>query len=197
MTALRVIPLGSERSTARLDAFLYVGEKADRAIWLDRDGERFAVRSHVRARDDGVRIRTRVRSVESGTGWRAVDRQVFELRADRFVELPTRASAGSFDVPLVLPAVLTVGEAHRPHPSDPRTVTLMYVGAARLALPAANVCRDAIALRLAGLDGVAWDQWLVEGVGEVALGPADEAAQRWLVGWRSGDGDDALFVDGR
>ncbi len=190
MTPLVVTPLAPCGTSARLDAFVYEGEEPDRAIWLDRDGERFAVRSKV-GHKDGVRVRTRVRSVRDGTGWRPVDRQIFELHEDRFVELPSGDKPG-FDVPLVLPAELRVGEPHRPHPTDLRTVTLRYVGPVRLTLGGLTDERVGIALRLEGPDQDPWEQWLVEGVGEVALGPAEHEPHRWLVGWR-GSGSKALF----
>ncbi len=193
MTPLCVSAVAPSGTSARLDSFVYADEKPDRAIWFDTNGDRFAVRSHVVLKD-GVRVRTRVRSVRSGTAWRPVDRQVFELHPERFVELPTGTG---LEAPLVLPAELQVGESHRPHPTDPRTVTLRHVGAVRLVLGDLVEERIGIALRLSGLDSDPWEQWLVEGIGEVALGPADQSPRRWLVGWRSGDGREALFTDQR
>jgi hypothetical protein len=189
VTPLRVIPVGGSDTSARLDAFFYAGEQPDRSLWFGKGGEYFKVRSKV-ARRSGVRVRTRIRSVWTGKGWRKLDQQLFELHEDRFVELPL--AEHGFDGPLVLPAELRVGEPHRPHPTDPRTVTLRYVGPIRLVLGSQVEERIGMALQLAGPGGAPWEQWLVEGVGEVALGPADQAPHRWLVGWR-GDGMEALF----
>ena len=185
LTALEVTPRGRSAESARLDDYLYAGARPDRGIWTDADGQLYAVRSHVRRGPDGVLRRTRGRSVRDGDGWAPLDRQRFELHPERLVE---HTAAG----PLVLPAALKLGVPVQPAPPDPRTVKLAFVGAAELALGPALEERDALLLRLSDPDGTDWEQWFVRGVGEVALGRAGQAPNRWLIGWMSDR--DALFA---
>jgi hypothetical protein len=191
---LRVTPLSPSGPTARLDEFVWGGERADLGVWEDRDGARILVRSRVRRDADGVRRRVRVRSHLGSETHRELDRVTFELHPDRFVELAPVRDGGTRR--LELPARLDRDRAVLPDPSEPTTVTLRYVGTVRLEL--AGVCteREALLLRL-GDDRGGWDQWMVRGVGEVALGPADAAPHRWLSAWRAGDQSDLLFASPR
>ena len=183
---LHCVPLQPSEPSARLDAFLSSGARADLALWMDRQGETTLVRSRVRT-EGGERTRTRVRSTVHDEAPRELDRVEFLLGVDVFVE---RTPDG---LELTLPAVLHRNVPVRPRKDDPRTVTLRYAGLARLTLGAWIVERRAILLRLGEGEG-AWDQWMVEGVGEVALGPADRPPDRWLVAWRAGDHGDTLFA---
>lgn len=180
MNVLACEPLASSGERARIDAFLWPGERADAAVWEDRSGQRILVRSRVRA-VDGQRRRLRVRT-ESASG-RELDRTWFVLGEDHFVE---RQADGD----LALPAELLRGTPVRPRPESALTVHLEYVGPARLSLGTQTEERRALLLRLGG-----WEQWMVEGVGEVSLGPVGEPPHRWLVGWRGGD--DRLFAAAR
>lgn len=176
MTVLRCEPLGPSEEQARLEAFLWPGERADAAVWEDRSGQRILVRSRVRE-VEGQRQRLRVRT-ESESG-RELDRTWFVLDDDRFVE---RQADGDLE----LPAELRRGEPVRPRSKSQLAVHLEFVGPTRLSLGARTERRRALLLRLGG-----WEQWMVEGVGEVSLGPIGEPPHRWLVGWRGGE--DRLF----
>jgi len=191
---LRCTPLGPSGPRARLDAFVWRGARADLGIWTDRAGERFMVRSRVRRESDGVLRRLRVRSIVEPDAPRELDRTTFELHDDRFIELvPPLADAPARQ--LVLPAVLERDTPVHPEAVAGATVTLRYVGPTALELDGMRAERMALLLRLDGATPM--DQWMVEGVGEVALGPADGPARRWLAAWRAGDSSDLLFATPR
>ncbi|MCO4769222.1 MAG: hypothetical protein KDA24_04275 [Deltaproteobacteria bacterium] len=188
---LRITPLGPSRDEARLDDFLWRGERADFAVWLDRGGDKLVVRSRTRRGPDGVLSRLRVRSIVEDDAPRELDRTTFELHPNRFVE---RVSA-SVDAParsIELPATLARGAAITPEGEASQTITLLYVGPVKLEVAGVEAERTAALLRLGGASG--WDQWMVEGVGEVSLGPAGQLPHRWLVAWRAGDHSDLLFA---
>lgn len=184
MSWLRVETVGSSAPRARLADFVHRAPGPDRAIWRTDGGELVAVQSQVKD-VGGVAVRTRVRLVRREGRWHTVDRIRFELHEDRFVE---HAPQGE----LVLPAELELGVPHRPHPRDPRTVTLRWCGPAVLTLDGAAATRDAIQLVLAGPHADPWEQWLVRDVGEVRLGRLGARPTRWLVGWQT-EGE-ALFA---
>ena len=189
---LRVEPLGPSLGEARLDTFVWGGVRADLAVWLDRSGDKIVVRSRVRQEADGVRRRVRVRSVIEDDVPVELDRTVFELHPDRFVELPPAEVDGAARS-IELPAVLRRDQPVRPLGEDSQTVTLRFAGRARLRVGGIEAERDALLLRLGDEDG-GWDQWMVAGVGEVSLGPANQAPHRWLVAWKAGDNSDLLFA---
>lgn len=191
---LRCTPLARSEDEARLDAFVWRGARADLGIWTNREGERFMVRSRVRRDRDGVLRRLRVRSIVEPEAPRELDRTTFELHEERFVEL-VPATADQPPRQLVLPAVLQRDVPVRPEAVAGATVTLRYVGLAALDLDGMRAERRALLLRLDGATPM--EQWLVEGVGEVALGPVDGPPRRWLAAWRAGDSSDLLFATPR
>lgn len=192
---MRVTPLSPSADRARLDAYLWAGERADMGIWFERSGDKMMVRSRVRIGPDGVRRRLRVRSHLGEDAPRELDRTTFELHADRFVELPPLAADGE-QRRLELPAELTRDAPCTPDSGSSMQVTLLFAGTARLEVAGVEAERRAVLLRL-GEPGAGWDQWMVEGIGEVAIGPAGEPPQRWLVAWRAGDQSDLLFASPR
>jgi|GEM_PF-6870558 len=186
---LTVTPLSASWPSARLDAFVWGGARADFAVWISPQQERWVVRSRVRRGPDGVLRRLRVRSVVENDAPREIDRSTFELHDDRFVELATDGTSA----PLVLPATLLRDEPATPDPDRPETVRMRFAGPVRLEVAGVVAERNALLLRL-GTPSDGWDQWMVQGVGEVTLGPADADPHRWLVAWRAGDQSDLLFA---
>jgi len=192
---MKVTPLSGSADRARLDAYLWSGERADMGIWFDRAGVKVMVRSRVRVGQDGVRRRLRVRSHLGDGSPTELDRTTFELHPERFVELPPPTAAG-VQRRLELDAELVREVPCTPESGSALQVTLLFVGRVRLEVAGVQAERRGLLLRL-GEPGAGWDQWMVEGVGEVAIGPAGEPPHRWLVAWRAGDQSDLLFASPR
>lgn len=84
----------------------------------------------------------------------------------------------------VLPAVLQVGVAALPIPGA--RISLAWVGPARLRCGPHEVVHRCARLAIEQ-GGLRMEQWLAEGIGELAVGPAYGPFGRWMVGWRGGD----------
>ena len=124
---------------------------------------------------------TEDRHVLRGENAAAVDRTVFWIPADRFVEAERYTTADGPNLhalPIALPARLDPGECVA---TPTGRVTLAHSGPTRVTFEGRSWDTDAIAL--VGEEGAAAHvQWLVRGVGVVALGPLGRAPTRWVVG---------------
>ena len=83
----------------------------------------------------------------------------------------------------VLPASMVVGVGALPVPGA--RITLAWVGQAKLVCGAHAVTHRCAKLAIEQ-GGLRMEQWLAEGVGELAVGPAYGPFGRWMVGWRGG-----------
>lgn len=166
---------------ARLADFTWAGPGADRAV--------FALPG-----EDLLLVRT---WREGSTRW------VDQFRVERGLPLPHAIIRWDLDEPwfaetgrwvdgspnqhrraMALPARMRVGEHVLPNPTA--RITLAWVGLARLR------CGDRPAvLRCARLTieapGARFDQWLGDGLGELATGPAHGPFGSWIIGWQGGD----------
>ncbi|MBK6576504.1 MAG: hypothetical protein IPG17_09940 [Sandaracinaceae bacterium] len=132
--------------------------------------------------------RTVVRYIEDAGAWRALDETVFEIDAESFAEVVQITAAGGPNLhlaPICLPRRLTVGEWHRPLPGVPARVTLASHALVRIESThrAARTEVSAIGM-LATQGGKRGLQWLALGVGELCIGPARGAPERWLIAAR-------------
>ncbi len=121
-----------------------------------------------------------------GTGFQALDETVFRLAPD-FAETErryVRGGANQHPTPIALPATMETGARVCPLPGV--TITLAWHGYIALTLGDRVEHVAAIALSAAA-QGTFRVQWLVHGVGEVALGAGEGRWERWLTGWSGGD----------
>lgn len=168
--------------SARLADFVWAGATPDLALHALPGGGRLLTRSWFA---DGVR-RVDQYAVEHGDA-ELVARIRWDIDDRRFAETgrwmgPT--GRNQHRRAMVLPAVMNVGEAVLPLPNA--RVTLAWVGVARLTLDGETFPRRCLRLYIEG-GGARFDQWLAEGVGEVASGPAWGPFGSWLVAWAGGD----------
>jgi hypothetical protein len=124
----------------------------------------------------------------TAAGWRALDRTLFRLDGERFEEAERYEAQDGRNLharPLRLPATVEMGRSYAPLGDGPARVTPRFSGAVILALGAIE--QRGLALALEGDDGRERRiQWLFAGWGEIALGPADGAFDRWAEGGRRG-----------
>lgn len=151
----------------------------ERSRWTVRQ---YAFRSSV----DGAEAVTRLgpAAVE-----RALDTTVFEADAGRFSECERyrdRSGRNLHPAPITLPREVVRGVAYRPIPGFDATVTLTHAGPVRLRLGERTEVARALCL-LASEGGQEREQWMVEGIGEVALG-APGRFERWMLGFSSASG---------
>lgn len=117
---------------------------------------------------------------------KALDTTVFEASREEFVERERYRDSSGTNLhlsPIVLPARLRPGVEHRPFQGSTASVALGYVGKVLLKLGAQSEAVRAACL-LAREGDEEREQWMVQGMGEVALGSCG-TFQRWLLGWSS------------
>lgn len=166
---------------ARLADFTWAGPGEDRALFALPGEELLLVRTR---REGPVRWVDQFR-IEGGEPmhqatlrWDLTDQWFAET--GRWVE----GSPNQHRRAMALPARMRVGEPVLPNPTA--RITLAWVGLARLRCgehPAGLRC----ARLYIELPGARFDQWLAEGVGELATGPAHGPFGSWLIGWQGGD----------
>lgn len=171
---LPIAPAGPSERHARLADHVWRGAGWDLALHLAADGTGRVARSRTQGE-------TRELWHHRWPGGAALDRTLFTVDETTFVEADRRRTRGGpnlHEAPIVLPARLTVGE---PVAAGGGTVTLLHAGPVRAGgVAARGVCLEA------RQGGEVRHQWLLEGVGEVALGPPSGAWDRWLVRWTGG-----------
>lgn len=165
---------------ARLRAYVWGGPGMDHAVHRRDDGRACFVRTHV----EGDR-RTLRQWLADPAGFRPLDDTVFRLAPD-FAEVERRRARGGPNLhatPIVLPASLTVGVPVVVGPGA--TVTAAWHGFVRLRL--GDHEEGGNALRLDARTGeTTRSQWLLEGVGEIAVGDGPGRWFRWLEAWTGG-----------
>ena len=178
---IALAPFGPPEATVDVGALFWAGPEWDRARWRTAAGDTWLVRTR---RVGGGRDLEQARVTSAGLA--ALDVTRFELDEDTFAEVARYREAGGPNLhpaAIRLPRRLAVGEAHAALPGA--TVTCTYAGAVRLVLDGATTEARGACLR-AEAAGFAREQWLLEGVGEVAIG-APGAWERWLVAWTGGE----------
>ena len=178
---LSVDPTSPTRGPARLRDFVWGGAAWDHARHRRADGAAWLVCSRV----EGDRRYLR-HYLQRTDGLQALDETVFRLAPD-FAEIErryTRGQANQHPRPIALPATMHTGDRVSPLPGV--TVTLGWHGYVVLALGPRHEHVPAIALTAAA-QGTLRVQWLVHGVGEVALGLGEGRWERWLEAWSGGD----------
>lgn len=181
---LRITPLSPQAAIRVRDLFPPDGE--DRAVFCWADGRRTLVRSRI---GDGRRV------LDSFTLPRLapIDRIGFRLDPTGLAEelRQDRQDGPNLLVhPLVLPATLQLGQIVRTSAGGAVQVSLGWAGTARLALGGRQLER--VVARLDAQQGALRRvQWLVAGVGEVAVGVPGAPLARWLEAW-SGPGGPLL-----
>lgn len=180
-----VHPLGPCAEAVRLADFVWPGPGCDRALH-HRSGAPPVVCTSWCEPVGGATRRVLRQAEVTGDGLRALDETWFELDAAGFAEVARFRSRGGPNLhprPIPSPAVLAVGQAHAPWPGQPFTVTAAWCGPVVLELGGRRAEVRAASLVAEEPRGRRV-QWLVEGAGEVWLGPEGGAPERWLVGWR-------------
>jgi hypothetical protein len=189
---LRIIPIQAHPGrTVRLADYLWPGSEPDAAIHAVEGGEPRLLRSAV----TGQRRVLRAWRLPPMGAPIALDETVFTWNDAEFAEVEQVRSRGGPNLhlrPIVLPALLG------PEPvfpfGGPASVCLGFAGMAELNGVAVE------AIRIDVVENGAHVQWMVLGVGEVAVG-SPERFERWLVGWRGGERrllaevPDALLAD--
>jgi len=190
---LEIVHATDSLASAQLVRFFH-GRAPAIALFANADGSRRLMRIRWRPQAaDGLWV-VDAYALQGDRVERALDRTLFGADAESFSELGRqreRAGPNLHAEPIRLPAELRVGEWHAPFAGHDARVRLEHAGPVELVLGAARATRTAICL-LAEEAGVAREQWFVEGVGEVALGPRGEPFERWLLGYASEAGE-ALF----
>lgn len=184
--SLRVEPLGACEGEARLRDGVRVGAGFGLAGFARANGDRWLCRD----RFTDAHTRVLEQALVRPGGLVALDQTRFVFTGDRFAEqarFRTRGGPNLHARPIVLPAVLRVGERHHPLGGE-AWVALRWVGEARLVLGERTHTARALALE-AGQGEARQVQWMVAGVGEVALGPADGPPERWLTGYTAAEGE--------
>ena len=178
---LSIDPTSPTRGPARLRDFVWGGAAWDHALHQRADGARWLVRSRV----EGDR-RVLCHYLRRADGLQALDETVFRLAPD-FAETErryTRGQANQHPTPIALPAAMHTGDTVSPLPGV--TVTLGWHGYVVLTVGPRHAHVPAIALT-AATQGTLRVQWLVHGVGEVAVGLGEGRWERWLEAWSGGD----------
>lgn len=178
---IAIAPIGSCEPAIDVGTLFWAGAGWDRARWRTAAGDTWLVRTRWA---EGTRLVEQCRVTTSGLVPLDVTR--FELDADTFAEVARHREAKGpnlHPVAIRLPRWLAVGVVHAPLPGA--TVTCTWAGRVRLARDGRVEGVRGACLR-AEAGGMRRDQWLVEGVGEVALGQPG-AWERWLVGWSGGE----------
>jgi len=177
---LEITPAAPSRAPAALVDFVWGGDAWDLALHaLASGGARW-----VRSRRIGARRELRHWRHPGGE---ALDLTVFHLDGERFAEAARYERAGGpnlHPVPLVLPALVELGQPMSPAPGA--EVVATWHGEAEFALDGRVERRRALVLRASG-GGQTRIMWLAAGVGEVALGAEGLPFDRWCVGWTGGD----------
>jgi hypothetical protein len=171
---------GPTEPEARLTDFVWSGPTPDLALhgagrdwWLTR------------SRFDGAQRWVETFELEAGEVVPR-DRARWDIDAERFAETGRWVGDGpnQHRRATVLPTVMRVGEGALPIPGA--RVTLAWVGPATLRSGPHEVTWRCLRLVIEQ-GGLRMEQWLAEGVGEIAVGPAYGPFGRWIVGWRGGD----------
>lgn len=181
LPVLSITPLAVSAASTHLSDHVWRGPGWDLALHTLPDGGTRVARSRF---EGGVRHLWHYTWV--GGAWIALDHTVFRVDGERFVEAEryrTRNGPNLHPRPIALPDRLERDVAYTPFPGA--TVTLRYAGPVRLALGGARVEAEACCLE-AGEGAQRGEQWLVHGIGEVALGPVGGPFVRWLTGWAGG-----------
>jgi hypothetical protein len=184
---LSITRLGASDAGCRVADFVWSGSEAAVGEIHGAGGQRWLERSWMEAETDGRRTRWLARYL-AGDPLRALEHIRFELSATEFIEAALyrrRAGPNLHRQPIRLPAKLELGVSHHPVDGADARVTMVFVGRVELRVGKRHASLRAMLLR--GEHGAqARDQWLAAGTGEIALGPADTAPERWLAGWQAG-----------
>jgi len=172
--------------SARLLDFVWSGAAPDLSLHGMGGGGWWLARTRLLDGPDGTAVRW-VENFEVDHG-EAVprDRARWDVDPSRFAETGRWQGDGPnlHRRATVLPAVMKVGEGALPIPGA--RITLAWVGPARLSSAGREV-EWRCARLLIEQGTVRMEQWLAEGVGEIAIGAAWGPFGRWLVGWEGGD----------
>ncbi|HEV8244749.1 MAG TPA: hypothetical protein VGP93_03240 [Polyangiaceae bacterium] len=187
---LEIDELGDQVETARLSDYFFPKATTAWALFARADGGRTFI--HAQASSRGSKSEWAVRqflvappAAAQVVLERALDLTIFECDESAFVERERyQASQGPnlHAQPIALPAILRRDDWCRPFPDRAARVTLSYAGQVRLRLAGAALSVRAIRLT-AEQEHERRIQWMVEGVGEVAIGAEHGGFQRWLLGW--------------
>lgn len=176
--SLRITPLGPSAERAALAEYLPAAPGWTWGLWALAGGDRWLTRS---CWEVPGRRRLEQALLRPG-GLVALDHTLFTLDAQELAEHARYHRRGGPNLhprPIVLPATLGLGERHHPLGGE-AWVALAFCGVARLAL--GERAQEAWVLALEAAQGPHRQvQWMLAGVGELALGPAGGAPQRWLV----------------
>jgi hypothetical protein len=188
---LELLRTGASLPGARLERYFHARAEAFALFAAADDAAQRLVRVRWRAQAaDGLWI-VDAYALQNGRVVRALDRTVFGADAESFAELGRQRERGGPNLhaePIRLPAELRLAEWCAPFAGEPEArVRLEHAGVVELRLGEAVAARQAICLR-AEQAGIVREQWLVEGVGEVALGAPDQPFERWLLGYASSTG---------
>jgi hypothetical protein len=175
----------------RVDLARFIPQTDAELLYRDRTGAlSLAVSSCTGDAQGGVLRRTVVRYVEESGAWRALDETVFEVDAESFSEVSqTRALDGLnlHQAPIRLPRFLTVGQWHKPLPAVPARVAAATHALVRIEASDGSARTDIGAVGLLAVEGGQRGlQWMGAGVGELCIGPARGAPERWIVAARVG-----------
>ncbi len=188
---LELGPLRNERESAELACYMPPPGTTARAILARLDGARVLV--HTSASAPGSPLRWLMRQYllsRTNEVVRQLDLTVFDCDEERFVERERYQASDGPNLhaqPIALPRVIERGVWHCPFSDQRARVCLGFAGT--VALRRGEVVEEARAICLTAEQGAERrSQWMVEGVGEVAVGGEHGDFQRWLLGFSSDSG---------
>ena len=158
-------------------------------LWLDQDASHSILLRSTGSLDGTVRRWTEDRwLVEAGQVIRATERTIFELSDAGFGEVARYREDGGPNVhqqAIRIPSEPELDVAYHPFPDPAASLTLTFAGPSSVGRVLSLKAQVADQQRV---------QWMLEGFGEIWLGPPGEPPFRWAVGgWRD---DGQTFGDG-
>lgn len=179
-------PAGESEPRAELAAFM---PPPGRTVWLLLDqNAKYGILLRSTCTDGPVRRWVEDRwLVAEGRVLKATERTVFELSEAGFGEVARYREDGGANVhakPILIPSEPERGVAYHPFPLPDASLTMAYSGEVEVG----SETRRALSLH-AVFGGQQRVQWMLEGFGEIWLGPPDDEPFRWAAGgWRD-DGE--------
>ena len=177
---LTISTLQPSEPTAQLANYFCRRTAPDFGLHRRTDGSRVLVRSTF----DGARRTVERFLMLENFKLKALDRTLFHIDDDRFAETESYRSEQGPNLhafPIELPGSLVLDQWHVVHPGA--RVRLGFVGMAQLQWEQKSRSHKVLQL-VAQQASVVREQWLAEGVGELALGTHQGSFQQWIEAFR-------------